>query len=160
MEGKHVEPSPASALTVKDIKPEGMDFVQGALDAVGVKGNLPSMAAMGISDAHVCVPPDAPAGKVTVNVSNEVRGALSVLNPVTLPVVVPEAAPKSEFTTGSLSEWSMKYYRNPEPALLPAVIPFIFSNDAAANILQQFVITAMQGSPAVVERFGCGTGVR
>jgi hypothetical protein len=153
--GHDTDLPPAPVVAFKQLKPEGSDFVQAALNAGGVKYEVPSSAAMVASPDKWCVPADAAAGKVKIDavvINGEKRTSLKA---VTLAVIAPESPGPFPFKDDTAVEaWSQTYYRHPQPEYLISVVKLIFSHDASANILQQSVISAMKRDPAVVSRLG------
>lgn len=146
----------------KQIKPEGEDFVAGALTAGGIKmpANLQTMASLGVSAAHWCVPANAIDGVAIVNAQVDSPSGHQVLNPSTVRI--------ESFVTGSeksfknideLGAFSQTYYRQPESArLLPATIFAINYQSAQKNhgqfeIFAAFLSAALKSDPIAAQDF-------
>jgi len=144
-----------AATALKLIKPEGADFVQGALDAAAVKFEVPASAAIAASPQRWCVPSDASSGQVKIETTVLIGDKRSTLQTMTLPVLSPEKPGHSSLPNDKArAEWMQTYHRHPQPVFLLAMMPDIFTNDKAANILQQFAIAAMKRDPITVARLG------
>jgi hypothetical protein len=145
----------ASAIALKQIKPDGADFVQGALDAGGVKFQVPATAAIAASPGKWCVPADAQAGEAHIEAVVLIGAKRTSLKAAKIAVLSPEHPGQPPLSDDkAMNDWSQSYYRHPQPVFLVALLPSIFTHDKAANILQQFVISAMKRDPAVVARLG------
>ncbi len=83
----------------KQIKPEGGDFVTAALSAGGVKlpDTMKTMASLGASGDHWCVPIDAGDGTATVQAETESPGGHQVLNSSTIQIESFETGSKKSF---------------------------------------------------------------
>jgi hypothetical protein len=145
----------APAKDIKQIKPEGADLVQAALNAGNVNFQVPVTAAMAASAANWCVPAQAVAGPVRIESLVVVGDKRSALKVATLSVISPERPGTSPIQDDrTMNDWSQTYYRNPQPEFLPSLVSAIFAHDQAANILQQFIIAAMKRDPIGVTRLG------
>jgi hypothetical protein len=121
--GKTRQDSPwAPPQATKQIKPEGTDFVNGALHAAGIEPLDLSMASVAASSARWCVPDDAPAGPVGFDVTATFQSKTRHLKSATL-TIDSMTSPQVPFSSAdSASHWIMTYYKDPRPALLvPAV---------------------------------------
>jgi hypothetical protein len=116
---------PALISSFKRIKPEGGDFVAGALAAAKIKipDRLRSMASLGVSAANWCAPPDARDGTASVQATIEGPGAPPVSAASTIAIETFETGRKKAFSAvQEFGQFLQTYYRQPNPArLLPAI---------------------------------------
>lgn len=155
--GGHTRQFPAEPPeTIKQIKPEGGDFVTQALGVAGIKNPLTSMASMAASRAQWCVPADAKDGVVRIHGSALMATGKNVpLNTRTVEIKTFESArsrPPFADMRG-VGTWLMRYYAAPDPAqLLPALRVVSADKEArtALNIMQFFVI-ALKRSPLAAQ---------
>ena len=87
----------ASLAQFKQIKPEGGDFVTAALAAGGVQNPMLTMASMGVSADHWCVPVDASDGKATVEAEIESPSGHQALKYSTIQIESFETGNKNKF---------------------------------------------------------------
>jgi hypothetical protein len=145
----------AAPLTaIKQIKPQGGDFVTAALGAAGIKNPLPTFATMGASAEKWCVPADAQDGTVTVQAEAESPDGRQRLTAAKLQVESFATGSKRAFNGDKeFSEFSMEYYRQPEATRLIPVLEYVAtdkninSNPATAEILVAFLGAALKADP-------------
>lgn len=146
----------------KQIKPEGEDYVAGALAAGGVKmsANLQTTASLGVSAAHWCVPTTAIDGVAIVNAQVVSPSGNQVLNPSIVHIESFETGSKKLFKNiDELGTFSQTYYRQPESArLLPAAL-FAVSyestqkGDGQFGIIAAFLSAALKSDPIAAQDF-------
>lgn len=138
----------------KHLKPEGYDVVAGALHAANVDAPDMSMASMAASAAKWCVPPDAPAGAVTVDVTATFQNKTSHLKPATL-TIDSMTHPQVPFSTAdNASRWIMTYYRDPRPALLVPVMSLLSPEQQASSNMEEFILAASRADPVAASLLG------
>lgn len=142
--------------TIKQIKPEGGDFVTQVLGAAGIKNPLTSMASMAASRAEWCVPADAKDGLARIYGSAVTADGTRVpFNTHTIEIRTFQSA-RSTAPFADMREvgvWLMSYYAAPDPAqLLPALRVVSADKEArtALNMMQFFVI-ALKRSPLAAQ---------
>ena len=154
--------APAAPAEIKRVKPEGGDFVAGALRAAGV--NQPeetkTMASLGASADHWCAPIDAGDGTATVTTEVEAPDSHQTLNVATAQIESFETGSKRTFQNAEeLGTFIQTYYRQPNPArLLPALQFFVEdqtqrSRKDQTEILAAFVSAALRSDQIAAEDF-------
>ncbi len=158
----HSDAHPLAATSeFKQIKPEGGDFVAGALNAAGL--NLPdsfkSTASLGASADRWCAPVDAVDGTATVEAQVESAGGHQVLSSSTIQIESFETGSKKSFKNDQEFEAFLQtYYRQPNPArLLPALQYMVAqetqeSHEGQAEIMTAF-LTAAVADPIAARDF-------
>ena len=111
---------------IKQMKPEGGDFVTQVLAAAAIKNPVLTMASMGVSADSWCVPPDASDGKATFEAETESPSGRKSLKPATAQIESFETGSKKSFKdAGEFSGILQTYYRQPNPARLLPVLQFM-----------------------------------
>jgi hypothetical protein len=104
----------ASLSQFKRIKPEGGDFVAGALGAAGIQQpeSTKTMASLGVSADHWCAPIDAPDGMATVEAEVQSPSGHQVLSSSHLQIESFETGSKKVFKDSKeLGDFVQTYYR-------------------------------------------------
>jgi hypothetical protein len=138
---------------VKQIKPEGGDYVTQALAAGGINNPLLSMASIAASRARWCVPLDTQDGTATIRATVVTSDNKSLaLNARSLGVITfATARRKTPFKDmNTLGPWLQHYHAAPDPAgLLPGLR--IVASDENARVMSNvmmFFVGALKESPA------------
>jgi hypothetical protein len=146
----------AGPQVLKDLKPEGGDFVTEALGVAGIKNPIPSLVTVAVSPARWCVPLDGSDGRATISGIVTTNGKSISLKSRSIAVkTFATARHTTPFKTpDELGAWLQRYYLSPDPAqLLPALR--IATNDEkmrTMSIVGIFFISALKGStPAANE---------
>jgi hypothetical protein len=139
------------ALMIKQIKPEGGDFVAQALGAAGVKNPVNSTASLAASQARWCVPTDAQDGIVTVVALAVLENEKTVaLNPRTIRLKTYDGArSQSPFTDmKTFGLWLQAYHRAPDPAHLLTGLRIVAADPNARSgyAIMSFFIAALKAS--------------
>jgi hypothetical protein len=123
---------PESAAMIKQVKPEGWDFVANGLSVAGIRNTLFSSASLAVSNAGWCVPPNTQDGtaNITGNVA-AVAGKNVSLRSRSIQVTTLETARKrSPFKDEqSFSAWLQHYHSSPDPAQLLPGIRFVAARE-------------------------------
>lgn len=144
------------AQAIKQIKPEGGDFVTSALGAAGIKNPFPSMASMAASRSRWCVADNAKdgiariAGSVTTADGKNVRLTSRAIDLMTFE----SARNKPLFTSmENIGPWLQSYYASPDPAQILPALRIVSSDEKARTTLNimQFFVTALKGNPSAGE---------
>jgi hypothetical protein len=148
--GQTFTAEPLQAL--KQVKPEGGDFVTEALEAGGVKNPILSTASIAASHARWCVPPDSVSGTVIIRGTVErPNDTLFSLDTRTVSVQSFEASLKSvpfkDMTT--FGGWLQHYHAAPEPAELLPGLRIVASDEKARTMpnIMVFFAEALRASP-------------
>jgi hypothetical protein len=159
----HSDVHPSATLSgFKQIKPEGGDFVAGALDAAGVKlpDSFKTMASIGASIDRWCAPVDAVDGTATVSAEVEAPSGRKVLNSATIQIESFETGSKKPFKDEEeLGAFLQTYYRQPNPArLLPALQSLVaqetlHSEAGHTEIMAAFLSAAVAADPVAARDF-------
>jgi hypothetical protein len=151
---------PASLPQIKQIKPEGGDFVTGALAAGGIKNPLLSTATLGIAQESWCVPADAEDGTGTVEAEVEAPSGHKKLPPSSIQVESFATGSKIAFKdSDEFSSFLETYYRQPNPARLLPALQFLVSDQTQhsqnnlAEIAAAFLSAALKADPAAAKDF-------
>ena len=117
-----MQPAAASKL----IKPEGGDFVTGALAAAGIKNPLESTGSLAASAAQWCVPIDAPEGTITFKVLISLNGQSPKIRDRSIHVESIETAAAKPFVNqNEFGQWMTSYHQRPEPGRLLAAVRLV-----------------------------------
>ncbi|HVM92429.1 MAG TPA: hypothetical protein VMT67_06430 [Terriglobales bacterium] len=159
----HDETHPLASLSqFKQIKPEGGDFVAGALAAAGVKQpeSTKTMASFGVSADQWCAPTDAGDGVATVEAEVESPGGHQVLTSASLQIESFETGSKKAFKDGrELGQFAQTYYRQPNPARLLPALQFLVedqtkqSRQGQVEIVTAFLSAALNSDPTAARDF-------
>jgi len=138
---------------VKQVKPEGGDFVTEALAAGGVKNPMLSTASIAASRPRWCMPTDAADGSATVRATVETSdGKTFILNPREIDVKTFDSSRKNipfkDMST--LGPWLQHYHAAPEPAELLPGLRMVAADDKARLMpnIMVFFVQALKSSPA------------
>ena len=152
--------SPAALL--KRIKPEGGDFVAAALRAGGVTQpeETKTMASLGLSADHWCVPNDASDGMATVDAEVESPTGHQRLKPKTIPIESFETGSQRTFKNREeFGTFLQNYYRQRNPARLVPALQFLIadqtehSGEGQAEIVAAFLSAALRADSLAAENF-------
>ncbi len=144
-------PEPPEA--VKQVKPEGGDFVTEALAVAGVKSPVLSMASIAASRAKWCVPVGMQDGTAMIRATVvSLDGKSVALKPRSIAVTTfatsRKNAPFKDMNT--FGPWLQHYHAAPDPAeLLPGLR--IIASDEKARLMPNimvFFVEALKASPA------------
>lgn len=144
------------AQEIKQIKPEGGDFVTQALAVAGVKNPMLSMASLAASRARWCAPPDAGDGKATVQGKATAPDGKTVsFKSRTIDVQTFETARKQPPFKDShdIDEWIIHYYADPDPAELWPALRIMAGDETARNSPNSivFFVSALKSSKTAAE---------
>ncbi len=146
----------------KQIKPEGLDFVNSALAAGGVKlpERIKTTASLGVSAEHWCVPDDANDGTATIEAEVESPGGRQSLTSSSVEVESFETGNKKAFKDAAeCGTFLQTYYRQPNPARLIPAMEFMLAeqteHEAAgqAEIVAAFLSAAVNSEPVAARDF-------
>jgi hypothetical protein len=152
----------ASPSEFKQLKPEGGDFVAGALDAAGLKlpDSFKTMVSLGASADHWCAPVDATDGTATVSAEVESPTGHQVLNSSTIQIESFETCSKKLFEDDEeVGTFLQTYYRQPNPARLLPVLQFLIaqetvhSQEGRTEITAAFLSAALTADPIAARDF-------
>ncbi len=159
----HIDLHAAAPLSdFKQIKPEGGDFVNGALGAAGIKPPevTRTFASLGASAAHWCAPIKATDGTATVEAEVETPDGHQTLNPSVIQIESFETGSKKSFRDAQeLGAFLQTYYRQPNSARLLPALQFMIadqiqdSSQGKAEILAAFLSAATRSDPIVAKDF-------
>jgi len=166
----HNEAHPFSApADFKQIKPEGLDFVNSALSAGGVKlpERMKSTASLGVSAENWCVPTGAHDGKATIGAEVETPSGHQALTPSSIEIESFDTGSKKAFKdAGEFGTFLQTYYRHPNPARLIPAMEFMFaeqtqhSTAGQAEIVAAFLSAALRSEPIAAQDFQTRVSVR
>jgi len=139
--------------TVKQVKPEGGDFVTEALAAAGVKNPMLSTASIAASKAKWCMPADAEIGTATIHATVETSDGKSFsLNPRKIDVTTFDSSRKNVpfKDMSTFGPWLQHYHSAPDPAELLPGLRIVASDDEARLMpnIMVFFVQALKLSPA------------
>ncbi len=120
----HTDSFPLAPLAgVKQVKPEGGDFVTAALASANIQNPIPTMASLGASADHWCVPDDAQDSIATIEAEIETPSDNEKLARAKIQIESFEAGSKRTFKDAEeVSQFLMSYHWQPNPArLYPAL---------------------------------------
>ncbi len=159
----HSDVHPLASLSeFKQIKPEGGDFVTAALAEGGVKepAAIKTVASLGTSADHWCVPADAGDGSATVVAEIESPGGHQVLTSSTIQIESFETGSRKSFKDGEeLSAFAQTYYQQPNPARLLPALQFVVvdqtqhSRQGLVEIFAAFLSAALRSDPVATQDF-------
>jgi hypothetical protein len=141
----------------KRIKPEGGDFVSGALAAGGIKApdSIRTMASLGASASHWCVPADARDGVANLEVTIEAPGPTQVSVSSTAGIETFATGRQKKFNDAEeFGRFIQTYYHQPSPARLLPAIEFMVTEQSKqprqgqAEIVGAFVSAALRADAA------------
>jgi len=145
---------PAAMTQIKQVKPNGGDFVTGALGAAGIKNPLPTMVSLGFSDDHWCVPADAQDGTATVKAEVETPQGKQSLETVSIKVESFATGGEKPFEDDdNFNLFLSTYYRSPHPARLLRSLEYAIASQtkdthsSVFNIVLAFTIAALRADP-------------
>ncbi len=158
--GKVQSNAPQALAATKQMKPEGSDMINAALNYAGVPLPGVSSASIGASAASWCVPDDAQDGMVTIDSELETPKGLKKLQTVTIPVESLETGSKRAFKSGEeFEQFTMQYHYQPEPARLFPFLQYFgadekFRNQTGAlETSAAFIGSALRADPAAAKDF-------
>jgi hypothetical protein len=139
--------------TVKQVKPEGGDFVTEALAAGGVKNPMLSTASIAASKAKWCMPVDTESGTATIQATVETSDGKSFsLNPRKVEVTTFDSSRKNVpfKDMSTFGPWLQHYHSEPDPAELLPGLRIVASDDKARLMpnIMVFFVQALKISPA------------
>ena len=146
----------------KQIKPEGGDFVTGALGAAGIKlpERMKTMASMGASADRWCAPMDSGDGTATVEAEVESPGGHQILSSAAIQIESFESGSKKSFKDAEeLGAFLQTYYRQPNPARLLPALQLLVSDqtqhprEGQAEIMSAFLSAAAEAAPNAAQDF-------
>ncbi len=146
----------------KQIKPEGEDFAAAALGAAGVKfpEAMKTMASLGVSADHWCVPADSGDGTATVEAEVESPSGHQVLNSSTIQIESFDSGARKPFKDAKeFGDFLQTYYRQPNPARLLPVLQFLVADQTGharkgqAEIISAFIGAAAKADPNAAKDF-------
>lgn len=158
----HSDSHPLASLSeFKQIKPEGGDFVVAVLNAAGVKPPeiAKTVASLGASVDHWCVPVDANDGTATVEAGIESPSGHHALKHSTIKIESFDTGSKKSFTSKEFSSFLQTYYRQPNPARLLPALQFTLAEQTQsprqgqAEIVAAFLSAAIASDPRAAQDF-------
>lgn len=166
----HSDSYPLAPLSAfKRIKPEGADFVNGALSTAGIKepASIESMASLGASGVRWCVPDDAADATATIEAQVETPSGPQALAPASIRI---ESFPTGSMETfkdiTELGTFLQTYYRQPNSARLLPALQFLIAEQSQqpregfAEIFSAFLVAALKSNPAAAKDFRTRIGVQ
>ena len=144
------------AVVIKQVKPEGGDFVTQALGAAGVKNPSLSMVSLAASIPRWCLSADVHAESAKVLAKAFLKSGKTVsLNSRVLRLKTFEGARKAHpFTSlDMLDRWVQSYYRAPDPAQLLPGLRIVAADPTARSMhnIMVFFIAAMKKRPEAAD---------
>lgn len=153
----------AGPQVLKDLKPEGGDFVTEALGVAGINNPIPSLVTVAVSPTRWCVPLDSSDGRATISgkVVTTKGKSISLKSRSIAVKTFATARHTTPFKTpDELGAWLQRYYLSPDPAqLLPALR--IAANDKKMRtmpIIGIFFISALKAFPPAANEISQGLG--
>ncbi|MGA3035662.1 MAG: hypothetical protein ABSD70_20445 [Terracidiphilus sp.] len=152
---------------IKQLKPEGGDFVLQALAVANVEAPPLSMASMGASAGGWCVPDDAQEGTATIEAEIDSPSGHEKFAKLTIAIESFETGSKHAFKDEEeMERFTMGYHYQPNPArLYPELL--IFCSDKKLNsnpdeLMDQAALlsAALKGDPAAAKDFSARVAVR
>jgi hypothetical protein len=136
---------------VKQVKPEGGDFVAQALAAAGVKAPSLSVVSIAGSQAKWCVPLDTQDGTATIRATVVTPDGKSVeLNPRSVDVATYATARKNPpfKDMNTFAQWLQTYHAAPDPAALLPGIRIVAAEEKARLVpdIMVFFVEALRAS--------------
>ena len=150
----------ATLAAIKEIKPEGGDFVTAVLNSANIENPLPSIASLGASADGWCVPDDAQDGTATINAEIDSPKGREKLKTAAIQIESFETGARHEFENDKEpNDLVMTYYRQPNPARL-VVLLRRFAVDAKLQSTQgvpestiAFIAAALKTNPTAAKDF-------
>jgi hypothetical protein len=138
---------------VKQVKPEGGDFVTEALAAGGVKNPMVSTASIAASRAKWCMPVATEDGTATIRATVETSdGKTFSLNPRKIDLKTFDSSRKNVpfKDISTFGPWLQHYHAAPDPAELLPGVRVVASDDKARFMpnIMVFFVKALMASPA------------
>ncbi len=138
---------------VKQVKPEGGDFVTEALAAGGVKNPMLSTASIAASKAKWCMPVATEGGTATIQATVETSDGKSFsLNPRKIDLKTFDSSRKNVpfKDMSTFGPWLQHYHAAPDPAELLPGVRIVASDDKARFMpnIMVFFVEALKVSPA------------
>ena len=145
---------------IKQMKPEGGDFVTAGLRAANLQNPFPTMASLGASASRWCVPADAQDGDASIDSEVEFASSRQHQRLVTIHIESFASGSKHLFKDeGELAEFISTYYARPNPARLITLLER-FSTDAhaqsargVAESMAAFLAAALKSNPIAARDF-------
>ncbi len=143
------------AQAVKQIKPEGGDFVTQALGATGIKNPVSSLASLAASRARWCAPADAQDGTATIRGTARLANGKSVsLNdPVDVRTFETARKPAAFTDMNTFGQRFQRYHAAPDPAQLVPGLRLVAADQKARSMfnVMAFFIAALKNNPVAAE---------
>jgi hypothetical protein len=144
------------APVVKQIKPEGNDFVTQVLASADIKNPVTSLASLAASNGRWCAPADVRDGTASVQGTATLPGGKDVeLKRRKFEIRTFESARKkaSFKSIQDMGDWPVHYHDAPDPALLLPALRLVANDDRARNLmnLTAFFVAAFKASPVAAE---------
>lgn len=159
----HRESLPSASLAaLKQIKPEGGDFVTAALRAGGVEppATIRTIASLGMSADHWCVPIDAADGTATVEAEVESPSGHQQMKSSTVQIESFKTGSQKSFKDAEeFGKFLQAYYREPNPARLLPALQFMIADQTQhprqgqAEIVSAFLTAAVNSDPIAAQEF-------
>jgi hypothetical protein len=144
------------APVVKQIKPEGNDFVTQVLASADIKNPITSLASLAASSGRWCTPADVHDGTASVKGSATLPDGKTVeLKQRKFEIRTFESARKkaSFKSIKDMGDWPVHYHDAPDPALLLPALRLVANDDKARNLtnLTAFFVAAFKASPVAAD---------
>lgn len=152
----------------RQIKPGGGDFVTQALSVANIENPMPTMYSLAVSADPWCAPPDAKDGTATIEAEADAPAGHVKLPKATVAIESYETGAKKSFKDlNELGEFSMNYFRQPNPARLVSASRAMvnFYSEAAQDSSKQqpaadsdrtftaFIAAALKSDPLAAKYF-------
>jgi hypothetical protein len=142
----------ASLAQIKQIKPEGGDFVTQVLASADIKNPFLTMASLGASADNWCVPTDARDGSAVIQGEIETPGGHQKQKPAKIQIESFETGSKRSFKDiEDSSSFLMHYHWQPNPARLFPALQAIAADKRLRNNQENLASTAVTFSAALKE---------
>jgi hypothetical protein len=158
--GKSQEHPLAPLAAIKQIKPEGGDFVNAMLNSINVQSPNMSMASLGASAGNWCVPDNAQDGTATIEAEIESPAGHQKQKSVQIQIESFETGSKRTFKDdGEYEEFTMSYHYQPNPARLFPALQFFAadtkyrSQTGALETAAASLGAALKADPAAAQDF-------
>jgi len=145
---------------IKQVKPEGGDFVTAVWGAANIRNPIPAPASLGASADSWCVPADAQDGTATIDAEVETPGGRQKLSRTKIQIESFEAGSKRAFKNEDESEsFLMNYHGQPHPARFFPELQFYAadtrwrSQTGALETTAAAFSAALKGNPAEADDF-------
>ena len=150
----------ASLAAIKQIKPDGGDFVNAMLNSISVEPPNMSMASLGASADSWCVPADAEDGTASIDAEVETPSGHEKLATAKIQVESFETGSKRAFKNdGEFEEFTMGYHYQPNPARLFPALQFFaadtkyLSQTGALETTAALIGSALKADPPAARDF-------